>query len=112
MTDARTLREKIAALPVMDDSETADGWNAAIERVLAILDAHQPAPDAVAEAAKVLLAVLEDPDSLPFDKHPNWQQVYDDMTADHNESMEICGCHDWPSLLTAALRALAQGQRP
>lgn len=53
MSETRALREKIAALPVMDDSETADGWNAAIERVLALLDAHtaaQPAPDAVAEA--------------------------------------------------------------
>ena len=65
-------------------------------------------PMTVAEAAKVLLDVFEDPmHNAPhgFD----WQSMYDEMTADHKESIEICGHHDWPSLLTVAFRALSQG---
>lgn len=61
----------------------------------------------VAEAAKVLLDVFE----APMHNAPNdfdWQSMYDEMSADHKESMEICGDHDWPSILTVALTALSQ----
>ena len=115
----RTLREKIEAMePWNIVAPNVPGGRCKmvpLEDVLALLDAHtaaQPAPDAVAEAAKVLLAVLEDPDSLPIEKHPNWQEVYDEMTADHFESIDICGRHDWPSTLTVALRAIAKGHQP
>ena len=62
----------------------------------------------VQEAARVLLGVFEDPDANAphgFD----WQAMYDEMTADHKESMDICGAHDWPSTLIVALRAIAGG---
>jgi hypothetical protein len=63
------------------------------------------------EAAKLLLSGLEDPDygdvNIPGFREINWQNVYDAMTEDHNESMEICGTHDWPVLLITALREIA-----
>ena len=67
----------------------------------------EPAPAVtVQEAARVLLGVFEDPDANAphgFD----WQSMYDEMTADHKESLDICGTHDWPSTLIVALRAIA-----
>jgi hypothetical protein len=63
------------------------------------------------QAAKLLLDGLSDPDygdgHIEGFKDINWQSVYDSMTNDHNESMEICGSHDWPSLLIAALTEIA-----
>ena len=70
-----------------------------------------PAPsDGLREAAATILAVLEDPDSLPYEHHPDWQAIYNAMTADHNESVEISGdsWHDWPSILIAGLEVMAQ----
>ena len=64
--------------------------------------------DGLREAAATILAVLEDPDSLPYEHHPNWQAIYNAMTEDHNQSMEICGMHDWPSILIAGLEVMAQ----
>lgn len=59
------------------------------------------------EAAKILLDGLSDPDygdaMIEGFRDIDWQKVYDAMTHDHEESMEICGVHDWPSLLIAAL---------
>lgn len=55
----RTLREKIEALVASAKDDDDVMFNRAIYQVLDILDAHtaaQPAPDAVAEAAKALLA--------------------------------------------------------
>lgn len=114
------LRDKIAAAVSAYDranpmrsadwhGEDCNCLRCEMDCLRAILDAHpeQPAPDAVAEAAKVLLAVLEDPDSLPIEKHPNWQEVYAEMQSDHAENIEIFGLPDWPSTLIAALRALA-----
>ena len=63
----------------------------------------------VQEAARVLLGVFEDPDANAphgFD----WQSMYDEMTADHKESLDICGTHDWPSTLIVALRAIAASE--
>ena len=63
------------------------------------------------EAAKILLDGLSDPDygdaNIQGFKDIDWQKVYDAMTHDHTESMEICGVHDWPSLLIAAFREIA-----
>lgn len=66
--------------------------------------------DGLREAAATILAVLQDPDSLPIEKHPDWQAIYNAMTADHNESVEISGdsWHDWPSILIAGLEVMAQ----
>ena len=72
---------------------------------------HPIAPsDGLREAAATILAVLQDPDSLPIEKHPDWQAIYNAMTADHNESVEISGdsWHDWPSILIAGLEVMAQ----
>ena len=63
-------------------------------------------PVTVAEAAKVLLDVFEDPMQNAPDGF-DWQSMYDEMTADHKESMDIGGTHDWPSTLVVALRALS-----
>ena len=74
-------------------------------------EVHAPAPsDGLREAAATILAVLQDPDSLPIEKHPDWQAIYNAMTADHNESVEISGdsWHDWPSILIAGLEVMAQ----
>ena len=67
-------------------------------------------PDGLRAAAATILAVLQDPDSLPIEKHPDWQAIYNAMTADHNESVEISGdsWHDWPSILIAGLEVMAQ----
>ncbi len=57
----RTLREKIEALAVSARDEGEVMFNRAIYQVLDILDAHtaaQPAPDAVAEAAKTEAAAI------------------------------------------------------
>jgi len=77
------------------------------DKILALRDKPAPAVT-VQEAARVLLGVFEDPDANAphgFD----WQAMYDEMTADHKESMDICGAHDWPSTLIVALRAIAGG---
>ena len=78
--------------------------------ILALRDKPAPAVTVpittVQEAARVLLGVFEDPDANAphgFD----WQSMYDEMTADHKESLDICGTHDWPSTLIVALRAIA-----
>ena len=63
------------------------------------------------EAAKLLLDGFEDPwhgdKHIPGFKDIDWQKVYNTMTEDHNESIEITGTHDWSSLLTVALREIA-----
>ena len=63
------------------------------------------------EAAKILLDGLSDPyygdANIQGFKDIDWQKVYDAMTHDHEESMEICGVHDWPSLLIAAFIEIA-----
>jgi hypothetical protein len=63
------------------------------------------------EAAKLLLSGFEDPwygdEHIPGFKDIDWQRVYNAMTKDHNESMEIGGTHDWPALLVVALREIA-----
>jgi hypothetical protein len=63
------------------------------------------------EAAKLLLDGLRDPDygdaNIPGFSDIDWQKVYSEMTADHNESLEICGTHDWPATLVTALSAIA-----
>lgn len=63
------------------------------------------------EAAKLLLSGIEDPwygdEHITGFRDINWQQVYTAMTEDHNQSMEICGTHDWPALLVVALREIA-----
>ena len=63
------------------------------------------------EAAKLLLSGLEDPwhgdEHIPGFRDIDWQKLYTAMTEDHNESMEICGTHDWPALLVVALREIA-----
>lgn len=64
----------------------------------------------IQEAAKLLLIGLQDPDvgsSIPGYAGVDWQKVYDAMTQDHMESMQICGVHDWPSVLITALREIA-----
>lgn len=89
-------------LPDMVDAATAAGvvvwWdNEAQEIKMAVT---------VREAARVLLGVFED----PYANAPHgfdWQSMYDEMTADHKESLDICGTHDWPSTLIVALRAIA-----
>jgi hypothetical protein len=61
------------------------------------------------DAAILLLGVFEDPDANAprgFD----WQSMFNEMTADHKESLSICGTHDWPSTLIVALRAIAGDQ--
>ena len=60
----------------------------------------------VQEAARVLLGVFEDPEANAPQRF-DWQSMYQEMTRDHNESMEICGTHDWPQTLVVALRAIA-----
>ena len=35
--------------------------------------------DALREAAATILAVLEDPDSLPYEHHPDWQAIWLDI---------------------------------
>ena len=63
------------------------------------------------EAAKLLLDGIEDPwhgdANIPGFKDIDWQKVYNVMTEDHNESIEIGGTHDWPALLVVALREIA-----
>lgn len=63
------------------------------------------------EAAKILLDGLLDPDygsdNVVGWNEVDWQKVYHEMTVDHNETMEICGVHDWPTTLTVALRVIA-----
>ena len=61
-------------------------------------------------AAATILGVLHDPDSLPYAQHPDWQAIYDAMTDDHKESVEISGdnWHDWPSILIAGLEVMAE----
>jgi hypothetical protein len=63
------------------------------------------------EAAKLLLSGFEDPDygdaNIPGFREINWQKVYTAMTEDHQESLDICGVHDWPSTLITALREIA-----
>ena len=63
------------------------------------------------EAAKLLFRGLEDPwhgdAHIPGFKEIDWQKVYNAMTEDHNESMEISGYPDWPALLIVALREIA-----
>ena len=92
------------------------GWSVAakVEACLHLLEKRRDviaalAPsDGLREAAATILAVLKDPDSLPYEHHPNWQAIYNAMTEDHNQSMEICGIHDWPSLLTSAMEVMAE----
>ena len=63
------------------------------------------------EAAKLLLDGLRNPyygdANIPGFGDIDWQKVYTEMTADHNESLEICGTHDWPATLVTALSAIA-----
>ena len=63
------------------------------------------------EAAKILLDGLYDPDygddNIVGWKDIDWRKVYSEMTADHNETMEICGVPDWPMTLVVALREIA-----
>lgn len=92
------------------------GWSVAakVEACLHLLEKRRDliaatAPsDGLREAAATILAVLEDPDSLAYEHHPDWQAIYTAMTEDHNQSMEICGIHDWPSLLTSAMEIMAE----
>jgi hypothetical protein len=69
-------------------------------------------PISAQDAAKILLDGLVDPDygdtHIPGFKNIDWQKVYDAMTTDHNESIQICGSHDWPSLLIAALTEISE----
>ena len=62
------------------------------------------------EAAKLLLSGFEDPDygdaNIPGFREINWQKLYNAMTEDHTESMEISGYPDWPALLVVALREI------
>ncbi len=88
---------------------TKDGYNqAATDCAMAILRVDSAPAVTVQEAARVLLGVFED----PYANAPHgfdWQSMYDEMTADHKESLDICGTHDWPSTLIVALRAIAGG---
>lgn len=63
------------------------------------------------EAAKLLLDGLTDPDygdaMIEGFRDIDWKKVYNEMTADHEESMRICGRHDWPMTLVIALTAIA-----
>ena len=63
------------------------------------------------EAAKLLLNGFTDPwhgdANIPGFKDINWQKVYNAMTEDHNENMEISGRPDWPSTLIAGLQEIA-----
>lgn len=56
------------------------------------------------QAAKVLLSCFTDPNENPL----NVKKLFDAMTEDHKESMEVCGIHDWPSLLVSAFSAIAE----
>lgn len=108
MDAIEALRDKPAALPLlpdMVDAATAAGvvvwWDNEAQEVKMAVTVH--------EAARVLLGVFEDPDANAphgFD----WQSMYDEMTADHKESLDICGTHDWPSTLIVALRAIAASE--
>lgn len=64
----------------------------------------------VQEAAKVLLDGIRDPwhgdANIPGFADIDWQRVYDAMTDDHNESMEICGTPDWASLMITFLEEI------
>lgn len=64
----------------------------------------------VQEAAKVLLDGIRDPwhgdANIPGFKDIDWQRVYNAMTDDHNESMEISGSHDWASLMITFLEEI------
>lgn len=72
------------------------------------------APEAITpqSAARVLHACFTNPD------HPlgvEAQAVYDAMTADHRETLEILGpdTHDWPSVLVAAFEVImGERERP
>ena len=104
----RTLRDQIASLPRymsdeigMDRCPTGD-W---IKRdaVLALLDAHtaeQPAPDAVAEAAKVLLEAMHS------------DQVQGAVDAMHGMLPVGTARNDAQSGATFFLDALAKGYQP
>lgn len=66
---------------------------------------HRAAPT-VAEAAKVLLEALQDPDAYPGTSGI-WQAAWDAMDEDHTENLDICGVSDWPSVMIAALRSVS-----
>lgn len=82
-------------------------------RIRSCLVTPPPASRADADlraAAATILSVLQDPDSLPYDQHPDWQAIYNAMTDDHKENMEINGpieWHDWPSILIAGLEVMS-----
>lgn len=65
----------------------------------------------IQDAAQVIVFAMESPfnsdNNVKGFKDIDWQSVYDKMTQDHNESIEITGIHDWPSLLMTALREIA-----
>ncbi len=106
-TLSRMLRDHIAKGDPVDVANFAMMLHQRGERIAQAA----PAPsDGLREAAATILAVLQDPDSLPIEKHPDWQAIYNAMTADHNESVEISGdsWHDWPSILIAGLEVMAQ----
>ena len=71
----RTLRDRISALLVHPTRDQDDMiYNLAIGDALAALDAHtaeQPAPDAVAEAGRSLLRIVEEIEGAM--KHGTWR---------------------------------------
>lgn len=103
MTD-RTLREKIAAMIIQQCADQDDVvYNMAIGDVLRILDAHtaaQPAPDAVAEAAKVLLSDNDAVTELAVE------------TYRHNQPDAGGKRRGYRPSVIAALQCLAKGSHP
>ena len=63
------------------------------------------------QAAKLLLDGFQDPwhgdANIQGFKDIDWWSVYNAMSEDHDEAMEISGVPDWASLLIAALREIA-----
>lgn len=61
--------------------------------------------------SSLLLQAFQDPywadAMLPGFRGCDFQKLYDAMTEDHAQSMEIGGSHDWPSLLIAAFGVMA-----
>lgn len=65
----------------------------------------------IQEIASYLLEAFQSPytadNNVKGFSDVDWQHVYDAMTQDHNDSMQITGTHDWPSLLMTALQEIS-----
>ena len=65
----------------------------------------------IQDAAQFILSAMESPyeadKNVKGFKDVNWQSVYDKMTEDHNDSIDITGFHDWHSLIMTGLREIA-----